>query len=96
MFSQNYCLKGNNPHACPQMSVSLLKIKHLAHRARTHLGASALEQAQHIQHCITYVTFCIDLEGTERKMFIYNAVRKELCWSVLSARNCFAPYKSKQ
>lgn len=66
--------------------MSLLKIKHLAQRAGTHMGASALEQAFSIA-----VTACIYLEGTERMIFMCNAAGKELCWSV-----CFAPYKSKQ
>lgn len=55
MFSQIYCLKRNNPHACPQVSVSLLKIKHLAQGAGTHLGTSTTHWL-----CIAWVTFCMD------------------------------------
>ena len=42
--------KDDNLHSCPQVSVSPLKIKHLAQRAGTHLGAGALVQGQCIQN----------------------------------------------
>lgn len=39
--------------------LSPLKIHHLEQTAGTHLGAGALEQAQGVQCCISYVKFCI-------------------------------------